>query len=84
MPADYAEVVVYGDKASLENRFGEPTPKKPNLIALQLDAHLKKFKIAPIGQIYVDLWNLNNWYANTFIESLEEKINEILESHYNR
>jgi len=82
VPSDYAEVIVYGDKKSFEERFGEAHAERPNLTVLQPDEHLKKFEIAPVGQIYVDLWNLNTWYANTFLEKLEEKINEILESHH--
>lgn len=84
VPSDYGEVVVYGDERSFEKRFGKPNEGKPNLVVLQVDEHLKNFKIAPIGQIYVDLWNLNTWYANTFLENLEEKINGILESHHSR
>jgi hypothetical protein len=82
VPSDYGEVIVYGKKEDFEERFGLGTEDKKNLIVLDLDEHLLKFKIAPIAQIYVDLWNLDTWYANEFLKKLEEKINRILERYY--
>jgi hypothetical protein len=78
VPADYSEVIVYGNKEDFEKRF-EINEKKPNLIVLQLDEHLLKFKTATTAQIFVDLWNLNTWYAKEFLKKLEEIINGILE-----
>ncbi len=51
---------------------------KPNLIVLRLDGHIEKFNVAPTCQIYVDLWNLNTWYANEYLKKLEEIINGVL------
>jgi predicted transcriptional regulator len=78
MPSEYSEVVVYGDKEDFEQRF-KSTGKYPNLIVLKLDEHLLKFRIAPIAQIFVDLWNLNTWYAKEFLNKLEEIVNGIVE-----
>lgn len=80
VPSDYGEVVVYGLRRDFERRFGkENNLMKPNLLVLNLDEHLAKFKIAPIAQIFVDLWNLRSWYARDFLKETEEIIDGILE-----
>ena len=80
IPSEYGEVVVYGKREDFERRFGKESLKlKPNLIVLDLDEHLLKFKIAPTAQIYVDLWNLKSWYAKDFLKKMEEMISGILE-----
>jgi hypothetical protein len=72
IPSDYSEVLVYGEPEKIQGRF-KKTQRKPNLIVLKPDKHLLKFKQVPIAQIWVDLWNLNTWYANEFVKSLEKK-----------
>ncbi len=79
VPSDYGEVVVYGEKSDFEKRFPVNEKFRPNLIVLELDEHLLKFKIAPLAQIFVDLWNLNTWYAKEFLKKLEAKIDGIVE-----
>jgi DNA-binding transcriptional regulator YhcF (GntR family) len=80
IPSEYSEVIVYGEKEDFEKRFGKENLKfKPNLIVLKLDEHLLKFKISPLAQIYVDLWNLPTWYAKDFLKKMEEKLHGILE-----
>jgi len=34
---------------------------------------------ATIAQIFVDLWNLKEWYAKDFLKAMEAKLNGILE-----
>lgn len=85
IPSEYTEVVVYGNKEDFETRFGKENKKlKPNIVVLKLDEHLLKFKITPLAQIYVDLWNLGTWYAEEFRKKLEEIIDGILERTYHR
>jgi DNA-binding transcriptional regulator YhcF (GntR family) len=80
IPSEYSEVIVYGEKEDFEKRFGRENLKfKPNLIVLKLDEHLLKFRIAPLAQIYVDLWNLPTWYAKDFLKKMEERLHGILE-----
>jgi hypothetical protein len=80
IPSEYSEVIIYGKREDFEKRFGKEELKfKSNLIVLNLDEHLFKFKIAPIAQIYVDLWNLKSWYAKEFLKKLEGIISGILE-----
>ncbi len=78
VPSDYSEVFVYGNEKEIKERF----PKKEgkyNVILLKQDKHLKKFKEIPLGQLFVDLWNVNTWYSQEFLKVLEVKINGILE-----
>lgn len=75
VPADYDKVYVYSrDLTQIKQRF----PKKKgyeNLIILNPDKFLEKYdSIAPLSQIYVDLWNLKDWYARDFLNELKKKI----------
>lgn len=78
-PADYDKVYVYAkDLEEIKKRF----PKKKgyqNLIVLKADPFLKKYgPITTIGQTFVDIWNLGEWYAQDFYLALKEKIYAIL------
>lgn len=72
-PADYGEVYVYADELDeIKQRF--PEKKGPsNIFVLEKDAFLLE-KIAPKAQIYVDLWNLKEWYAKDFLNALERRL----------
>ena len=78
VPADYSEVYVYADEGQCE-KIAKRFPKKegpPNLFALKADFTLfsiSKNNIAPLCQVYADLWNLRQWYAKEFVKYLEEK-----------
>jgi len=78
IPAEYSEVLIYSAKEKIKERF-PPRKGNPNIIVLEPDSHLKKFRQVPVGQLFVDLWNLNTWYANDFVEALEKIISKILE-----
>ena len=73
-PADYDKVYVYIDNLEeIQKRF--PIKKgNANLIVLRADNFLLNYKpFPPLAQIYVDLWNLGEWYARDFIEGLKDK-----------
>lgn len=73
MPADYSEVYIYADEDNIKEikkRFPE-SKKIPNLFVLKKDSNMKKITIA---NIFVDLWNLKEWYAQDFLKALEDKI----------
>ena len=73
--ADYDKVYIYADDLSeIKKRF--PFKKgQENLIVLKTDEFLPQYgKIASLGQIYVDLWNLNEWYAHDYLEALKKRI----------
>lgn len=81
VPADYSEVVVYSSNLKeIEKRFPKANSENANVFILQADGNLKKYgEIATIASIFVDLWNLPQWYARDFLKALEEKVNAILE-----
>jgi len=88
-PADYDKVYVYIEEdpegkpsasygaskiEEIKNRF-PPQKGYPNLIVLKADPWLKNFGfLTPDVQIFVDLWNLPEWYAKDFLNALKEKI----------
>ncbi len=77
VPADYSEVIIYTNKLDkVKSRF--PIKKgRPNLIVLKKNKEMNKISknnIAPLAQIYVDLWNLGTWYAKEFLEAIKEHV----------
>jgi hypothetical protein len=77
VPADYSEVYVYSeDVAEIKRRF-PPRAGPPNLFVLKPDGRLfglAKDDIAPLSQVFVDLWNVKEWYAREFAAALKERI----------
>lgn len=74
VPADYSEVYVYADNLSeIKKRFPENN-QVPNLFVLKKE----KINSLTIANLFVDLWNLKEWYAREFLNKLEEKLNAIL------
>lgn len=72
VPADYSEVYIYSDNIKeIEKRFPK-NDKTPNLFILKKDNNLKEMTVA---NIFVDLWNLKEWYAKDFLTALETKLN---------
>jgi len=80
VPADYSEVYVYSENATeIEKRFPK-NDKTPNLFVIKKDTNMKKMTEA---QLFVDLWNIREWYAKEFIKEFEKKsINKINEANY--
>lgn len=79
VPADYSEVYIYADNEETEKikkrliNF-KTSEKNPNLFILKKDQALSSYKDIPIAQIFVDLWNLKEWYSKEFINALEKRI----------
>ncbi len=76
VPADYSEIYVYGDAEEIKRRF-PPQKGPPNLFVLKPDqrlSELSKSNIAPLSQVFVDLWNLREWYAKEFLKALKERL----------
>jgi len=71
VPADYSEVYVYSNNIEeIEKRF----PKNnniPNLFVLKRDRNMKDMTLA---LMFVDFWNLKEWYAKDFLKALEKRI----------
>jgi DNA-binding transcriptional MocR family regulator len=75
-PADYDTVFVYANPAAIERMFKPTQRKKRNLFVLVPDDHLKRLSeggVAPLVQIYVDLWQLGA-LASRFVEELEREL----------
>jgi predicted transcriptional regulator len=76
VPADYSEVYVYADEKEAEEikkRF-PLNGKNPNLFVLKQEGLGEYPKTGTIAQVFVDLWNLKQWYASDFLKALEQKI----------
>jgi len=69
MPADYSEVYVYSNNlAEIKKRFPE-NKNIPNLFVLK-----KEFDNMTLAHLFVDLWNLKEWYAKEFLKEMEDKL----------
>ena len=83
VPADYSEVYVYADMTGLENikkrllkskTSISESKRNPNLFILKKDSLMSLYPTMPTAQIFVDLWNIKEWYAKEFINNLEKRI----------
>lgn len=76
VPADYSEVYIYADReelVELKKRF--PQKNGPaNLIALSKPENFLEEKIVSNELLFVDLWNLKEWYAKEFLKELKKKM----------
>lgn len=79
-PADYDKVYCYtNNQRSIENRFThESTKGSPNLFILKSDRFLSTYPTIPLSHLFVDLWNLSDWYAKEFVRALKEHIDGLL------
>lgn len=76
VPADYSEVYVYASEEELPEvtkRF--PYREGPtNVVVLKKEKMLEEDKIVSNELMFVDLWNLKEWYAKEFINTLKQKM----------
>ena len=77
VPADYSEVYVY----AAEDEIGEIKKRMkggegmPNLFVLKKDTNLENYgKTGTLAQIFVDLWNMKEWYAAEFVKAMETRL----------
>ena len=75
-PSDYSEVYVYSDNMEEITRRFPKNNKTPNLFIIKKDKNMKQVTTA---QLFVDLWNLKEWYAKDFLKAMEAKLNGLLE-----
>lgn len=77
IPADYDHIYFYAsDIKEVIKRFPQ-SKKNPNIFILRTDPYLLHEKKITLGQLFVDLWNLPDWYAKDFIDKLLLKIQQI-------
>jgi len=84
-PADYDHLYVYSDakdlkelqKRLLTSSVLSKTPRlASNFFILESDLWLKGYSESmPLEQIFVDIWNSQEWYAKDFLKALEQKLN---------
>jgi len=69
IPADYDHIYFYS--TNVENIIKRFPKRKnlPNIFILKPDPYLSKSKTVSISQLFVDLWNLPEWYAKDFCEA---------------
>ncbi len=77
-PADYDKVYVYArDNRALMQRFPLVEDGQANLIVWQADPFLKQYgNTVPLAQLFVDFWNLPEWYAKDYLKAVKEKLPE--------
>lgn len=74
-PTDYPEVYIYGGRDKVARGFRQKKEER-NIFVLELGEHLEKVsrdKIAPLVQVYVDLWQLPP-PADRFLEKLGQEL----------
>jgi len=79
VPSDYSEVYAYADEKELnevKKRISKikTSEKTPNLFILKKDHFMLNYNSLPIAQLYVDLWNLKEWYSKEFLNALEKRM----------
>lgn len=68
-PADYDHVYFYSNEVEkIKKRFSYKKDS-PNIFILKPDKSLLKNKKVSLSQLFVDLWNLPEWYAKDFQEA---------------
>ncbi len=73
-PANYSEIYIYADQQTLQeikSRFNVEN-KKPNVFILKKEFEMKNKVSLPL--LYIDLWNLKEWYAKEFLNALERHL----------
>ena len=70
IPADYDHIYFYSNNIeNISKRFSK-RKNPPNIFILKPDSYLKKSKKVSLSQLFVDLWNLPEWYAKDFCEAI--------------
>lgn len=79
-PADYDHIYFYSNKIEkITKRF--PNNKRPsNIFILRPDPYLLKSKKLGLAKLFVDFWNLPEWYAREFQLETLTRIREELKN----
>lgn len=79
-PADYDHVYFYSNKTEKIIKRFPKNKRSPNIFVLKPDFYLLKSKKLGLAQLFVDLWNLGEWYAKDFTDSVLLEIRKQLNS----
>ncbi|MDO9027951.1 MAG: hypothetical protein Q7U68_03725 [Candidatus Roizmanbacteria bacterium] len=80
IPADYDHIYFYSNKIEKIIKRFPKNSRPPNIFILKPDRYLLKFKKLGLAQLFVDLWNLPEWYAKDFQEAVLLEIRKRLGS----
>ncbi len=79
--SDYSKVYFYINEEKIEEvkkRFPK-TSGTPNIIVLKSYPKQREYgNMTTLSQTFVDLWNMNDWYAKDFLQELERRIDDVL------
>lgn len=77
-PAEYGKVYCYhvNPLEVVERLTPDSSPGEPNLFILRADPYLGN--AVSLSQLFVDLWNMTDWYAKDFCNFVKAKIEENL------
>lgn len=79
-PADYDHVYFYANKIEKIIKRFPKSSRPPNIFILKPDSYLLKSKKLGLTQLFVDLWNLPEWYSKDFQEEVLLEIRKRLNS----
>lgn len=73
-PSDYDKVYVYSENLkSIEQRFPFNKKEAPNVFVFKKPEFLTEKIVSP-DLLYVDLWNLGDWFAAEYLKALEKRL----------
>ncbi|MEM2878773.1 MAG: hypothetical protein QXG10_04455 [Candidatus Hadarchaeales archaeon] len=70
----YNEVYIYADSGAVKRMYPKKDVSRPNIIVLAPDPHLRALSedgVAPLPQIYVDLWQIGSPKAERILVDLD-------------
>ncbi len=77
IPADYEKVYFYShDIEEVKKRFPRVEKKEPNIFILKADHFFTHYPRTTLAQIFVDLWNLPDWYSKEYLDVILLKIKQ--------
>lgn len=79
-PADYDHIYFYSNKVEKIIKRFPKSKRPPNIFILKPDPYLLKSKKLRLAQLFVDLWNLPEWYAKDFTDEVLLEIRKRLNS----
>ncbi len=80
-PSDYDKVYCYHNNPKIvADRFeGEKTGGSDNLFVLREDPEMHRYgNNITLAQLFIDLWNMTDWYAKDFSNLIKRRIDELL------
>lgn len=73
-PADYDHVYFYSNRPEAVRKRFPQTKRAANIFIIKPDPYLIQAKKISLAQLFVDLWNLPEWYAKDFQETALKEI----------